>query len=52
MAGKTMINLSRMSKIFQPMTTGLSDIGDKTEISQSHKLALACMLCCHWECGS
>lgn len=38
MAGKTMINLSRMSKIFQPMTTGLSDIGDKTEISQSHKV--------------
>lgn len=38
MAGKTMINLSRMSKIFQPMTTGLPDICDKTEISQSHKV--------------
>ncbi|XP_050452625.1 probable proline--tRNA ligase, mitochondrial isoform X1 [Cataglyphis hispanica] len=40
MAGKTMINLSRMSKIFQPMTTGLPDICDKTEISQSHKLMI------------
>lgn len=38
MASKTMIKLSRMSKIFQPMATELSDIGDKTEISRSHKV--------------
>lgn len=51
MTSKTLINLTRMSKIFQPIS-GLSDTGEKTELSQSHKLALACMLCCLWECGS
>ncbi|EFN67969.1 Probable prolyl-tRNA synthetase, mitochondrial [Camponotus floridanus] len=29
-----------MSKIFQPMATELSDTGDKTEISRSHKLMI------------
>lgn len=40
MASKTMINLTRMSKVFQPMTTGLPDTGEKTEICQSHKVCL------------
>lgn len=37
MTSKTLINLTRMSKIFQPIS-GLSDTGEKTELSQSHKV--------------
>ncbi|XP_029158945.1 probable proline--tRNA ligase, mitochondrial isoform X1 [Nylanderia fulva] len=39
MASKTLINLTRMSKIFQPMGVS-SDTGEKTEISRSHKLMI------------